>query len=222
MNSYQDDFDDQVIETLMMGRNMQNLIPKHCVYQRRMCSRFFNPIGDTFLNVGCKEDPANLGDWRGCINIDAQKYDVHTKTDMEATVNNFVHADYFEYQPEAPVKGIVLGEVLEHCTDEVAFDLVSKMVSELDYGGVLIITVPHDPRSKEKQLEMQGGNEEEFFEVRPGVTSWHSNVWTKEKLTNLFNAFNMQMHYYETAEWMKEHDMYWHFFVAYKEDERKR
>jgi hypothetical protein len=143
----------------MLNDENDVLLPAHCNYQRKMCKKYFTD-DSVFLNVGCKEDPSNLGDWRGCINIDAQDYDMHENVDMKTEVKNFVHADYFEYEPPFKVDGIVLGEVLEHCSDEIAYDFITKAINEIKDDGIIIITVPHDPRTKETQIEMQGGKKD--------------------------------------------------------------
>jgi len=87
------------------------------LYQRDRARELGQPI----LNVACKEDPANLGGDFNATNIDIEDYDVEMRVDLYSAVRNFqkmsaLHMDF----PDATFAHVILGEFLEHCTEEAA------------------------------------------------------------------------------------------------------
>lgn len=164
---------------------------------------------NNILNIGCKEDPAYLGDDFGnaVTNLDNQDYDPAMQLDLTKCVKNFIKGDFLSNTFKG-FRTYVFGEVFEHCTDEIILKMLRKAGNE----GVtnLIITVPHDIRPK----EIQYSRPEEFFEYAPGITSWHSNVITKKKIEDLLIESGFYIKEYKVAEWDRAWDLYWHLIHA--------
>lgn len=171
--------------------------------------------GGSILNVGCKEDPARISDCSlDVTNLDFRDKDVFTGTDL-TKLKGFVQADFFTYNPNRQFDSVVLGEFLEHCTPE-TFDLtLNKCYELLKDSGVLILTTPHDPRSK---LDQHGKDENSpyYFDVVPGVTSWHQLVITEEYLKDGLAKAGFDVFHYERYWWMRDSDVYWHLVLARK------
>ena len=209
------EFEDKVTQNLMLPGehdNLNNLMPAHCAFQKRMAHKYF-PKDAFFVNIGCKEDPAGLGEWKHCTNMDVQSYDHATKQDLTKVVKNFVQGDYLN-EPHGGDwhDGVVLGEVLEHCTLEIGEKFLKKMNHETKMGGKLILTLPQDHREKYEQY----AREEEYLEYAPGITSWHQTVWTKELLDQYLEDAGWNIIEYQTAWWFKSRGIFWHLIVAEK------
>jgi cyclopropane fatty-acyl-phospholipid synthase-like methyltransferase len=144
------------------------------------------------------------------MNMDVCDYDHSTETDLTKSVRNFILADYLQTTQFVQYDGMVLGEVLEHCTMEIGAQFLKKMRKETKTGGHLILTLPQDHRDKYEQY----AREEEYLEYAPGITSWHQTVWTKELLDEYLSDAGWKEIEYNTAWWFKDRGIFWHLIVA--------
>ena len=136
------------------------------------------------LNAACKEDPAFLGRTYGATNLDIQEYDPQTSTDLTRIIN-YVHGSVLDMPFEAgEFDAIVLGEFLEHCTEEAAYTSFKECHRVLKDKGLLILTFPLDDRPPEEQHAARL-----LYEHAPGITSWHQTVWTDTMLEALMEPF---------------------------------
>lgn len=180
------------------------------LWQRYVCKQLLkeNPLL-TILNVGCKEDPGNLGEL-GADNLDFMDRDPSTGINIKEDVKNFIQADFLKWRSKFKYSAVVLAEVLEHCTNQRALQMLFKCRDVLKDNGYLLLTVPHDMREKQEQY----GKKEEYFEVVPGITSWHQNLIDKDKLFRFLTDTKFKVLSYETQPWIPEKNIFWHFVVA--------
>jgi len=168
-------------------------------------------LGGSILNVGCKEDPAGISSCSDDVtNLDVLDHDSYSKCGIKH-IHNFIQADFLDWKPIRQYDTLVLGEVLEHCTDAIVDQFIERASNAIKDGGHFIITCPRDDRPKEGQHSDEG-----MFEIREGVTSWHQNVIEKDYLFEKLFANGFEIHHYETQIWLKEEGVYWHFVVAKK------
>jgi SAM-dependent methyltransferase len=146
-------------------------------YQREMAALAPQPM----LNCGCKEDPAKLGRDFGATNLDIQDYDPQTRTNLY-TVPNFVCGSVLtltEVFPKQYFGSVVLGDVLEHATFDLARRALDQCKAVLRPDGWLIITMPMDRRPKEMNHAP-----EHLVEYPGGFVSWHL-YWPEEQIEKL-------------------------------------
>jgi len=167
--------------------------------------------GGAILNVGCKEDPGRISECSdNVINLDVVDKDSSNGNALE--VPNFVMADFLQWEHGSYFDTVVLGEVLEHC-DDIRFNQMLERCSEvLEDDGHLIITVPQDGRDKYEQY----GSRDQYITYREGITSWHQNLITKEKLEKGLSDAGFYIDFYDTLPWMPEKGIFWHLVVAKK------
>ena len=154
--------------------------------------------GGRVLNVGCKDDPANLRTIPGVVQIDKLSHDSFTNKNLN-TLAGFINIDMFDYTPEEPFDVVVLGEFLEHCTEEMFHKVIKQTVSFIKEGGVLILTTPQDGRDK---YANHGPDESKYYEISPGIVSWHQLYITKEMLEDDLQNNNMTIITYEFRHWL--------------------
>jgi SAM-dependent methyltransferase len=153
-------------------------------YQRLICSQSGRPI----LNVGCKEDPTDLGNLFDAINVDRFSYDPHTGTDLSKKVKNFIKADARRLPWTKPTFAtVVIGELLEHCQPGPAKDILLEAKRVLLDDGIIVITFPLDTRPPREQhaphLLMMWDE---------GITSWHSSVWSDDRFLPLIEEVGLR------------------------------
>jgi len=170
-------------------------------------------IGGSIINVGCKEDPAGISECSDDVtNMDVLDYDGYLKTSIKH-IKGYMQQDFLEWEPDRQYDTLVLGEVLEHCDDERFNEFLTCANKALKKDGAFIITCPQDNRPK----EVQHDHPEQLFEVREGVTTWHQNYITKEKLESALSSHGFKIELYETQMWLPEDNVFWHFVIARKE-----
>jgi 2-polyprenyl-3-methyl-5-hydroxy-6-metoxy-1,4-benzoquinol methylase len=155
-------------------------------FQVRMCERFGKPV----LNVACQDDPAFLGEKFDAINLDRLQDDIHLE-DMNYArdLKNFHNLDARQMPADWADRfaTTVLGEFLEHVTEEYALEIVSACVRATKPGGVMVFTFPHDHRKPEEQHD-----KDKLYEAVPGYTTYHRTIWTDEMLERLFKAAGLK------------------------------
>lgn len=176
------------------------MLPCHN-YQHLKTAHFeglgYRPIG----NFACKEDPAQLGATFGAINVDITDYDIQECVDLYS-IPNFVQASVLNLPFEDKhFKLAILGEFLEHCTPSAASAALQEVRRVLSDDGMLIVTVPHDPRPK----EVQHPPHQLVTYVNKGnivITSWHVSIWNG----NAWKTLIEEAGFAELAEHRQEFD----------------
>jgi len=149
----------------------------HHLFQRRVCEYGLTPV----LNLGCAEDPADLAPDFGAKNMDMVKYQ---------NPQNWVQGDARDTKEPADHYGtIILGEVLEHCEEKAAQEILCEMARILHPNGIIGITTPFDTRSFEQQctpghMFTNGAP----HEVAPGCWEHHISIWTRDKIEPLLEV----------------------------------
>lgn len=151
-------------------------------FQREMVEKYMDDRG--VVNLASKEDPAKLGRDFGAINVDYLEYDVQTNTDLRA-LTNFHRADIRELPKEWENRFsvAVLGDVLEHCLDEAAEEVLTSAAAVAE---TLVVTLPFDDRTPEEQHPG-----ENLFEISDGCYSYHVRNWAEDfdKLVESCNLY---------------------------------
>jgi predicted SAM-dependent methyltransferase len=167
-------------------------------------------LGKSVLNVGCKEDPANLSyEVANITNLDLMDYDIHTDTHLK-TLRNFIQADFLTWTPDKQYEVLILGEFLEHCDLKRFHETIHKCYEVLAPEGRLIITTPYDPRKKEGQHD----REDKYFEIREGIVSWHVLLITEEMLRTALTDAGFRIDEYDRTSFTG--DYYWHLLCCTK------
>ena len=138
--------------------------------------------------MASKEDPAHLATDFDAINVDIEDFDIETNTNLY-DVPNFVAGSALDLPFEdSTFKHVVLGEFLEHCTEEAARKALTEAMRVLVDGGVITLTLPHDTRPPLMQRRAK-----EIREYCEGVTSWHQTAWHDDDLRSLFRSLNLDI-----------------------------
>src|SRR6185436_11351774 len=118
------------------------------------------------LNVGCADDPANIG--RHGTNMDLMEEIPWTGKKTKADV---IH-DAREPFPVTSYDTVVLGDILEHMTDEDAVRVLRNSSLVLNPNGRIIITCPEDYRPTSLQHSTEG------LRYPPGESAYHERPIT--------------------------------------------
>jgi SAM-dependent methyltransferase len=144
-------------------------------------------FGGHILNVGCKEDPAELGATFGAINCDINEYDPQSELSLY-TVPNFQVEDACNLSfGDKSFDLVVLGEFLEHCPEPAARLALTEASRVLTSNGHIVLTIPYDSRPKEVQHAKHL-----LVTWKHGITSWHQTVWMDDKLLPLLNSLGLR------------------------------
>ena len=140
-------------------------------------AQFRRPV----LNCACKEDPANLGRDFDATNLDILDYDPEMRKNLYE-VPNFVQGTASKLPfPDNSYATVVYGELFEHCVFSVAVAILKEGYRVLKKDGMVVITIPFDPRPPNVQRLFAP-----LFEYEPGITSFHQTIWKKDTLMKLF------------------------------------
>jgi hypothetical protein len=130
------------------------------------------------LNVGCDSDGAHLGSRPGAVNVD-----LHLTSQIRQGWKSPVHvlADARQLPFKASFDTVVLGEILEHMSNQDVYQTLREAMGALRFDGrfeapQIVITVPHDTR----EPEAQGYGEVRFF--APGIPVYHPRYVSREML----------------------------------------
>ncbi len=145
-------------------------------FQHAMARR----VGGKILNAACADDPAQLG-LIGAVNLDIQTTENATGHDFSQN-KNFVHGTVMDMPfPDDHFDCVVLGEFLEHCTQERAAQALLECRRVLKTGGHLVLTFPLDGRSHEEQRD--GATWPEKYD--DGISCYHDTWWSDKMLHDL-------------------------------------
>lgn len=148
-----------------------------CHQYQHLKTAHFDGLGlRPILNACCKEDSAQLGKTFGATNLDICDYDIQERVDLY-TIPNFVQASVLDMPfADKAYKLVILGEFLEHCTLAAAVSALTEVRRVLADDGIVVVTVPLDPRPK----DVQHAPQHLVTYVDEGgvvITSWHVTVW---------------------------------------------
>lgn len=165
--------------------HMKHYEPHH-QFQRDHCK------GSPVINLACKEDCADLGRDFGAVNMDIQTFDLETNTDL-TTVPNFLQGDISSIPfPDGHFQTVVLGEVLEHLTEDKAVEILREAKRVTAPGGQIVATFPLDLRPPEEQKPA-----DQLIELAPGCYTYHVTVWYDDMLEALLNKTKLDEVYGE-------------------------
>ena len=130
------------------------------------------------INVGCKQDPAGTGVLApGMIQFDILEIDPITGFN-QTTLPFFILGDAREMPfPDETFHLAVLGEFLEHCTEEMNAQVLSECARVLRPEGTLIVTYPFDVRHPTEQHPRN-----QLVEYCDAAATWHRMACTPEEL----------------------------------------
>jgi 2-polyprenyl-3-methyl-5-hydroxy-6-metoxy-1,4-benzoquinol methylase len=156
------------------------------------------------LNACCQYDPAHLGQHSQVTNMDIENTNPHFKQRYSDNVLNFMQGDFIEHEFDTEFNMIVLGEVLEHCENYMVDRFLDKIHDTLDEEGLVVLTLPEDSRPK---MEQYGDKPEYYYEYREGITSWHQNPISRERLEEFLEAHSFKILLYDECDygWAQGH-----------------
>jgi SAM-dependent methyltransferase len=147
------------------------------VFQRKYLQK-----GQRILNIGCDIDCGLLKYDFQAINIDINQWSGANDCPTQADI---IHDARLPFPFNATADVAVLGDILEHFSDEDAKTIITNTRNVLKPGGILIITCPEDNRSLDAQNESA--------EHVSGVSKAHERPITIEIINSWLKATNMLM-----------------------------
>lgn len=139
------------------------------------------------INIGCNEDYGNLKAKLDSTNVDITNWDVANnrpnKADIIADARNLPEDLHGKFA------SAILGDILEHMTDEDAITAIKNAKKCVINDGPVIITVPHDTRPVWQQKD--GAKESDFY--TDGVTSFHVHTVTLDRLKAWIDKSGLQI-----------------------------
>jgi len=135
------------------------------------------------LNIGCHDDSTGFKEKKGAINLDRWSKCPSTDLDIKADVI----ADAREPLPFSDkFDSIILGDILEHLTEEDSIKVLQNAKEVLNDRGRIIVTVPDDKRTSAESIT-EGYN---FHKPMP-----------KELVEGLITQSNMQVVLYQPIDY---------------------
>lgn len=128
------------------------------------------------LNVGCNEDLYDFKSKLNCTNVDITNWDVSNQRPNKADI--LADARRLPSDLHGKFGSVILGDILEHMTDDDAVMALRNAKQCLANGGPIVVTVPHDTRPVHEQMD----GAEEHHQYTDGVTAFHVNPVTRERL----------------------------------------
>lgn len=133
-------------------------------FQRRQ----INP-GDRVINIGCDIDCGLLRHDFGAFNVDVNRF---SASNNHETAADFIHDARVPFPFRAEFDVAILGDLLEHFSDNCAVMAIRNAAAILKTTGLLVITCPEDYRPQSEQGE--------YAEHCPGVPKHHPRPITIE------------------------------------------
>ena len=128
------------------------------------------------LNVGCNEDIFDIKGQLDGTNVDITNWDVANarlnKADVIADARSLPQEMHRRYG------SVILGDILEHMSDDDAVAALQSAKQCLANGGPIVVTVPSDTRP----VAQQRNGAKESDQYCDGVHAFHVNPVTKERL----------------------------------------
>ena len=125
-------------------------------------------------NVGCNDDGYNFRG-RGAVNIDVNTTDAVTGRTIPVDRLADARIPYAHNEFDT----VILGDILEHMTDDDAVESLKSAKEALKVNGRIIITVPNDPRSIQDQNFANEPKDPEL-EYIDGISHYHTRRIPKE------------------------------------------
>lgn len=145
-------------------------------------------VSGRILNIGSNTDPSELKKL-DAINVDVCEVDPVTKMpnvfDVLADARNLPETLYHKFDC------VVLGEILEHMTDEDIIKTLfeAKCCLEDLTKGWIVITFPEEHRSLESGAQREGVDPK--TEYAPGISAFHPRKITLEDMKILLDKANL-------------------------------
>lgn len=135
------------------------------------------------LNIGCNDDGGRFRD-RGAINVDVVERDEVTGRSIPADI--IADARDLPDSLHKQFDSVLLGDILEHMTDDDAVKSLSCAKLCLRNGGDIVVTVPEDNRNGEP-------NNRPTNWYAPGVKNFHDRPITTQILDSWIRHAGMRM-----------------------------
>lgn len=143
------------------------------------------------LNVGCDIDIADFKS-QGAVNVDLLKESpiakVPTKADVIADARNLPTDLYGRFDT------VILGDILEHLSDQDAVLALQNAKKALENGGNIIVTCPNDSRPFSEQ------HEGDVRAYAADECSFHKPV-PRERLEKWIKEAGLELRYYEPLDY---------------------
>lgn len=136
--------------------------PPGCMSQMAFQHRYST---GKILNIGCNDDNGGFR-FRDCVNVDIQTVD--SVTGKVIPVDVLADARALPDDLHGKFDTVILGDILEHMTDDDAVLCLEQAALCLTGGGKIIVTVPEDHRDHSPD------GSRTTWEYAPGVKNWHS------------------------------------------------
>lgn len=145
------------------------------------------------LNVGCGDDPLNFAG-RGVINMD-----IAEKGPVGNVVNkpHIIH-DAREPFPVKNFDSVILGDILEHMSEEDAIKVLKNAGSARANGGPIIITCPNDAGRPHTEQHKDSQGDETYTD---GVSAFHDRAIELEDLNRMIEAAGLKLFIYQTIDY---------------------
>lgn len=144
------------------------------------------------LNVGCDSDHANFRKL-GAINLDVL---LHNPLHGYKTQANII-ADVRECKLKPYFDSIIIGDLLEHMTEEDAIKSLRNCSTGLKNSGYIIITCPNDNRLFGDQHK-RGNGDEEYVK---GVKCFHTKEISASNLRHMIKAAGLKEFHYQEIDY---------------------
>lgn len=139
------------------------------------------------LNVGCNEDVFDFKEKLNATNLDITNWDVANARPNKADI--IADARSLPASLHGKFGSVILGDILEHMTDDDAVAALWNAKQCLANGGPIVVTVPHDTRPVADQKD--GAKESD--EYTDGVTAFHVHPVTRERLESWVAAAGLKI-----------------------------
>lgn len=142
------------------------------------------------VNIGCDIDPALLRPDFGAVNVDVNRW---SGSNNRPTMADRIHDVRKPFPCAAIFDVAVLGDLLEHFTDEDVALALQNTVAILRSGGRVVVTCPEDHRSLEEQADSA--------EHVPGVPKHHPRPVTDSMIRAWLEAAGLTLTLVESLEY---------------------
>lgn len=146
-------------------------------------------------NVGCNDDGFNFRD-RGAVNIDVNTEDELTKRNIPVDVIADARFTYAENEFDT----VILGDILEHMTDDDVLNTLESAKIALKDGGRIIVTVPDDFRNTQEQHIVEGLSNPDL-EYTHGVSHYHTRRIPEELVRTWFEKAGLEIETFQEIDY---------------------
>lgn len=147
------------------------------------------------LNIGCGDDPMGFAKY-GATNMDIA---------MHGPVGNVVNRPHLLHDARKPFEhlsghfdSIIIGDMLEHMSEEDAIQVLMNAKAALKNGGPIIITCPNDSGRPHTEQHKEATGDETYTE---GVTAFHDRKIEREDLERMIKAAGLKVYIYQPIDY---------------------